>query len=96
MTTKELVNLDIDSLEVAKFNAVKKSCLSILDNVASAIKDNNFDIVDKMLEYSPAGDGYGSDNHYISFSEIDDNFDIHDVVELLQKLHKSILIKENN
>ena len=34
MTTKELVNLDIDSLEVAKFNAVKKSCLSILDNVA--------------------------------------------------------------
>lgn len=94
MTTSELLELDIDSLEKAKFEAVKKECIKKLELIINLIKNNEFKQVFEYLEDSPSGDGYGQENQYISFDEIYPKIDIGEVVRILSKLNNRINGKE--
>jgi len=53
--------------------------------VAKAIREDNLEVINDMIEYSPSGDGYGCDNNYISFKDITDCEDIGDVINALKR-----------
>ena len=44
--------------------------IEILNEVKQKLIDNDYDAVENMLEYSPAGDYTGSENYYISFEKL--------------------------
>lgn len=94
MTTSELLELDIESLEKAKFEAVKQECIKKLELITNLIKNNYFKQVFEYLEDSPSGDGYGQENQYISFNEISPKIDIGEVIRILSKLQNRINDKE--
>ena len=94
MTTSELLELDIESLEKAKFEAVKQECIKKLELITNLIKNNYFKQVFEYLEVSPSGDGYGQENEYISFNEISPKIDIGEVIRILSKLQNRINDKE--
>ena len=64
--------------------ALKNAVIERLNAVAKAIKEDNLEAINAMIEYSPSGDGYGCDNNYISFKDITDCEDIGDVINALK------------
>ena len=94
MTTSELLELDIESLEKAKFESVKQECIKKLELITNLIKNNYFKQVFEYLEDSPSGDGYGQESQYISFDEISPKIDIGEVIRILSKLQNRINGKE--
>lgn len=64
--------------------ALKKAVVERLNSVAKAIREDNLEVINDMIEYSPSGDGYGCDNCYISFKDITDCEDIGDVINALK------------
>jgi len=73
--------------------AVKEGTIAILKKVISLIEQDKYEELRKMLRDSPSGDGYGMDNVYVDFSELDQTsyqsrwdkkvYDIGDVVNIL-------------
>lgn len=69
--------------------ALKRAAISRLEEVISLIKEDKYDEVSKLIEDSPAGDGYGTevfgcDNSYISFKDVTDYEDIGNIIEELK------------
>lgn len=64
--------------------ALKKAVVGRLNSVAKAIREDNLEVINDMIEYSPSGDGYGCNNNYISFKDITDCEDIGDVINALK------------
>lgn len=64
--------------------ALKKAVVERLNAVAKAIREDNIEVINDMIESSPSGDGYGCDNNYISFKDITDCEDIGDVINALK------------
>lgn len=84
-TPKQLASLQHDAL--------KKHVLGVLNLITNIIRNEQYDSLmkddDGLLEFSPAGDGYGNDNHYINFSYMkDEPMDIKEIVEELRNLKK--------
>lgn len=46
---------------------LKAHTLRILDAARSAFEREDWKALSELLDRSPAGDGYGSENHFISF-----------------------------
>lgn len=65
--------------------ALKNAVIGRLNAVMKAIKENNLEEIDEFIDFSSSGDFYGSENHYISFSDITDCEDIGDVINALRK-----------
>lgn len=64
---------------------VKEGAVKILEKVLSCLKEDKYEELLGMTEFSPSGDGYGRDNCYIDFSELGvDIEDIEDVVNILK------------
>lgn len=64
--------------------ALKEAVIERLNAVAKAIKEDNIEGIIPIIGDSPAGDGYGCDNAYISFDDITDCEDIGDVINDLE------------
>lgn len=64
--------------------ALKDAVIERLKAVIKAIKEDNLEGIIPLIGDSPSGDGYGSDNRYISFSDITDCEDIGDVIDALR------------
>ena len=47
---------------------LKEEVVKRLKEVTSLIEKEEYDKVKECLAFSPSGDGYGCDNHYIDFS----------------------------
>ena len=60
-----------DLIEKKYKEKLKEEALNILKKIVKLIEDNEFDKIEEMLKFSPAGDGYGCDNMYIDFSSLD-------------------------
>ncbi|WP_010497812.1 hypothetical protein [Paenibacillus elgii] len=90
MDLKTLMNTRPEELAKVQYSAFKSHVISILEQTIQNIYDENYvSILDKLV-YSPAGDGYGCDNHFINFSydqdNIDNAIDLYEAVEKLQSL----------
>lgn len=64
--------------------ALKKAVVERLNAVVKAIREDNLEVIKRMIEYSPSGDCCGCDNNYISFKDITDCEDIGDVINALK------------
>lgn len=68
----------------------KKRALEVLAQVAIHIDNENWEALDKYVERSHAGDGYGDTNDFINFSleqnpmNNDDCLDIGDMISLIK------------
>ncbi|MBP5459572.1 MAG: hypothetical protein J6Y62_05380 [Clostridia bacterium] len=89
---EEIMSINVDNLREKQYKAFKKHVLVILDNISNIIRsDGDLEKVVEMLDRSPAGDGYGSDNNYIQFGfesqdESKRDMDIGDACRLLSEL----------
>ena len=85
-----LKSVGISQKEISRleYEEYKKAMLSILEKVTKAISEEDMATLDELCDWSPAGDGHGTDNNYISFSKIDndDRTDGVDIVVALEKL----------
>lgn len=91
MNTKEFLKLSPEELAKKQFEVLKKEVVKRLDEISNYIEQNNFDKVSERLAYSPAGDGYGGDNHFICFNDIDESCeDIRDILQKLERLQEII------
>ena len=52
------------------------------------MKKDKFDDIKKKMKFSPAGDGYGSDNFYINFSYNETSMDLLDIIDEMEELKK--------
>lgn len=60
--------------------ALKEATVRRLKEVTHLIMEDKYDEVSKFIDDSPAGDGYGSDNSYISFADITQHEDIGSII----------------
>jgi hypothetical protein len=92
MDITEFLRITPESLAKEQYDALKAHSISVLENIIELIKTENYSMIDSLLETSPAGDGYGRDNHYINFGHIDYynqyGADIREVVDRLMGLKK--------
>ena len=91
MEIDEIMKIDVSNLAETQFNALKKHVIEKLVKVADIINrsrpgDSVVDKVEKMVSFSPAGDGYGLDNHFIDFGYGGENLDVIQVAENIEKL----------
>jgi hypothetical protein len=86
---KTLMQTSPEDLAATQHEALKKHVLTILGVIQTHIENEDYDkIKEHHLIYSPAGDGYGMDNHFINFdfTEHKDGMDIDEVLDALINL----------
>lgn len=86
MDIREIMEIDIDNLVRKQHEAVKNHVIGILQEIINLVKEEKYEEIQDKLIYSPAGDGYGEDNHYINFSYRNGEKDIKEILEELKKL----------
>jgi hypothetical protein len=63
-------------------DTVKEQVVEKLKAVIKAVNENDFNTLDSFIAYSPAGDGYGKDNHYIEFGIVVPGHQIDDIQDV--------------
>lgn len=66
--------------------ALKEAAISRLKEVIHLIIEDRYNVLDMLIKENPSGDGYGSDNCYISFKDIADLEDIGNIIFTLRYL----------
>ena len=82
-----ILDTNIEKLKQDQLKALKEHITNVFNDILDKINKGNYqEVVDKYLEFSRAGDGYGDDNYFINFAWNDDYKDISDVLEMLAEL----------
>ncbi len=88
---KHILDLDINNLKQAKYDAMKEHIIGVLDRVKDLIEKGCYEELEEMTFYSPSGDCMGCDNHCINFAWRDDeNMDINEAMEILIRLKNDL------
>lgn len=103
MDLKTLMETSPEDLAELQYNELKNHTIGILEQVKKQLYDDDFEQVKNNLVYSPAGDGYGSDNYFIDFSYSPQkgtnySLDLMDIIDQLIRLNDIInpLINSEN
>lgn len=67
-------------------DAIKEAAINRLKEVIRLITEDKYSELSELIEYSPAGDGQGCDNYYISFADVTAFQDIGDIMMKLKTL----------
>lgn len=86
---KNFLKIKPENLAEEQYIALVDYACNRLQMVINHLENGSMDEAEKMLEFSPAGDGYGCDNHFIRFeiSTEKECCDIFAVIEQLRKLN---------
>lgn len=88
-TLKEIMDINPDDLKLQQANAMKRYVLGKLDELRDHIENDRINAAREMLEFSPAGDGYGSDNYYLDLDYTgnrQEGFDLYDAMDVMEEL----------
>lgn len=89
-----IMDLTVENLASEQLQYLKEHSIETLNKIIEYIQNDDFKSVEKMLIYSPAGDGYGEDNYYINFAYKEGmEMDINDLIGTLKYL-KGVLENE--
>lgn len=86
MNIQEIMEIDIDNLAEKQHNAVKNHVIEVLQDIINLVEEEKYEEIQNKLIYSPSGDGYGEDNHYINFSYRNGEEDIKEMMDRLKNL----------
>ena len=91
----KILDTNIEKLKQDQSKALKEHITNIFNDILAKINEGKYqEVVDKYLEFSPAGDGFGDDNYFINFSWNEERKDISDVLEMLAELdNKKIKVR---
>lgn len=82
-----IMDLTVDNLAREQLKYLKEHSVETLNKIIECIQNDDFESIEKMLVYSPAGDGYGEDNYYINFAYKDGmKMDINELIGTLKYL----------
>lgn len=95
-TEISLLDVDVYTLRQKQFEALKKHIINVLREAAKIVTEEKFDLVDKMIFNSPAGDDMGCDNHCIDFGFNGKELDFYEVIDILQTMKKEISASQEN
>lgn len=88
---KHILDLDINNLKQAKYDAMKEHIIGVLNRVKDLIEKGSYEELEEITFYSPSGDCMGCDNHCINFAWRDDeDMDINEAVEILIRLKNDL------
>ena len=85
---KTIMDINIENLKEKQYEFLKGHTLNILEGIIDDLKKDKFDDIKKKMKFSPAGDGYGSDNFYINFSYNETSMDLLDIIDEMEELKK--------
>ena len=85
---KTIMDINIENLKEKQYEFLKEHTLNILEVIIDDLKNNKFDDIKNKMKFSPAGDGYGSDNFYINFSYNETSMDLLDIIDEMEELKK--------
>lgn len=84
---KQLLATDTHTLRTLQYNKLREFVVQRLHLLAARVEDKEYNLALSMLAFSPAGDGMGSDNHYLDFSDVlGDWADLHTAITKLKVL----------
>lgn len=87
MHIKELMEIDVDNVIKKQHETLKNHVIGVLEDIIKLVKEEEYDKIINKIVYSPAGDGYGTNNFYINFSYYEDGEeDIDEIIDRLKKL----------
>lgn len=82
-----ILDVDINNLKQAKYKAMKEHIIGVLDKIKDLVDKGDYDGLDELTFYSPAGDGWGDDNSCINFAWRDGEYmDIGEATQILKRL----------
>lgn len=91
MDLKDLMKTRPESLAELQIAELKKHAIGILKDVIEALDTDDFDKLDRMLCYSPAGDCMGTNTHHIDFSYEDNvEMDLNDIISTIKNLGRVV------
>lgn len=64
----DIMSINANNLRTRQYLALKSHILETLNRVTKAIEEDRLGDIESELSFSPAGDGYGCDNHFIDFN----------------------------
>jgi len=73
MNVTDLLKINTKNLVQAQHDGLQEYAVTKLRSIADRISNAEYESLLEDLEESPSGDGYGCDNRYISFNELDLN-----------------------
>lgn len=85
-----ILNVDINNLQEEQLKELKRHTVEVLHKIADAVEKEDFKTIKGNMQFSPAGDGYGDENHFIDFSWGNQTMDIGDIVEKMENLRAAI------
>ena len=88
MDTRKFMELSPENLAKEQYLTLRRAVAERLKEIAKNINEEDYDSVEKHLSPSPAGDGYGTDTHYIDFSDLFDGEDLQDAIDRLRRLQE--------
>lgn len=98
MDLQELLQTSPENLAEKQMVALKNATIQRLYDIINYIKKNDFESVNGLMSYSPAGDGMGTDRNYICFEdflgESREGYDLSDVMDRLIELRNIKNVKE--
>lgn len=84
---QELMGTSPEKLAQLQHDKLQKHVLDIIDSVRDRVAKGDYSELtgtSNILEYSPSGDAYGKDNHFVDFGYVD-GYDL-DIAEVCEKL----------
>lgn len=63
----DIMKLQSETLALEQHKVLKQHTIDTLSKVIQLIKEEKYDKINEYVDFSAAGDGYGNENHYISF-----------------------------
>lgn len=95
MENETIMDIDINNLKQKQYEFLYKHIEKIFNGILKDLKKEDLQSVYNKLIFSPAGDGWGTENYYINFSyKKDEEMDLYDILEKMSDL-LDIKIKED-
>lgn len=91
-----ILDVDIYNLQEEQLKELKRHTVEVLHKIAVAVEKEDFKAIKDNMQFSPAGDGYGDENHFIDFSWSGPTMDIGEIVEKMESLRASINAKKED
>lgn len=89
-----ILDTNIEKLKQDQLKALQEQVKKVFDEIYTLFIEEKYqEILEKYIQYSPAGDCMGCENNFINFSWNNKIKDIGDIITLAKKLSNNIMLE---